>query len=88
MSHSPAAPEQLRLENEQLRLENEQLVETQRVAEDARDLYLDSFQSSPLPTLMLDSIGSITDANQAARRLLAGIADGAVTVHAVDHERR
>ena len=58
-------------EIERLRLENEQLVESQRVADEMRDRYLELYEHAPLPYLLLDGAGMIRGLNRAAAVLLA-----------------
>ncbi len=57
-------------EIERLRLENEQLFESQRLAEEMRDRYMDLYDHAPLAYVTLDGVGTISEVNQAAVALL------------------
>src|SRR5690349_25138725 len=67
MSRRPPAPE-----IERLRLENEQLLESQRLAEETRDRYIDLYEHLPLAHLTLDGVGTIRELNEDAVELLRG----------------
>ena len=67
MSRKPPAGE-----IERLRLENEELLESRRLADEARDRYLDLYDHSPLAHLTLDGVGIIRELNEDALELLGG----------------
>ncbi|MDB4982692.1 MAG: domain S-box [Myxococcales bacterium] len=78
-SHEPPAArrdglgveiERLRTIVEELRLENEHLLDNQPVLEESRDDHVDLFESSPVPSLVLDDSGAIRSANEEAATLL------------------
>src|SRR5688572_7690291 len=58
-------------DTERMRLENEQLLESQRLAEEIRDRYVDLYDHAPLPYVTLDGAGVIREVNHAAATLLA-----------------
>ncbi len=61
---------QMATELRRLRLENEQLREARRVAEEARDRWIELYDCAPLASLTLDGQGFVQDLNQAAAVLL------------------
>jgi hypothetical protein len=67
MSRKPPAGE-----IERLRLENEELLESRRLADEARDRYLDLYDHLPLAHLTLDGVGIIRELNEDALELLGG----------------
>jgi signal transduction histidine kinase len=61
---------QMAAELQRLRLENEQLSEARRVAEEARDRWIELYDCGPLASLTLDGQGFVQELNQAAVALL------------------
>lgn len=62
---------ELQVHQIELEIQNEALRQTQNELEDARDRYIDLFESAPVAYVILSRDGRVTEANRLARRLLS-----------------
>lgn len=77
-----ALVEELRVYQTELELQNQELLEATQRAERSERRHRGLFEGSPLPAMVVDRLGVIQDANEAARTLF-GMRDGKLRSHAL-----